>query len=303
MGVAREDLGFIAEEHSVLERTVLRDPALEAGLRERGYVVVPFLGPEEVEELTDEYLAAAARPEGINPPGAYNDTFAEFSVIHSRPEFRREAFEMTGRVFAPHTDRYLIDHRHLFTNFVNKPPGTGVVPAHQNFSVVDESRFRSVSVWVALVDCTTENGAMWMLDGSHRRLRGRRGMWSYQTFGQIERSLIEDHLTPLAVEAGHAVILDDALLHYSPPNRSMHSRLAIQHVMVPVEAESLWFQQVGEHDGAIDVDVWQVEPPFFFNFWHGDGDEAYAERVDRLRVPTPDLDLGTFRSLMEPARS
>jgi hypothetical protein len=285
VGVRCEDLGFIPEEECTLERSVLRDPVLEAQLRRRGYVVVPFLEPGEVDSLRHEYATAATSAEGINPPGAYNDTFAEFSVIHSRPDFRRHTLEMTTQVFERHTDHHLLDYRPLFANFVNKPPGTGVVPAHQNFSVVDESRFRSISVWVALVDCTTDNGAMWMLDGSHARLRGRRGMWSYQTFGEIESALVDELLTPLEVEAGHAVILDDALVHYSPPNHSTEQRLAIQYVTVPREADSIWFQQVGARDGVID-------------FWHGDGDERYGERIDRIEIPTPRLDLETFRHLL-----
>lgn len=303
MGDALVDLevdasGFLAADRCDLGRAVLRDPALADELAERGYVVVPFLDATEVGDLRERYLAAAAGPGGVNPDGAYNDTFAEFSVIHSKPEFRRLAYAAITEAFGPHTDALLADYRPLMANFVNKPQGKGVVPAHQNFSVVDESRFQSVSVWVPLVDCTVENGAMWMLDGSHRRLRGRRGMWAYQCFGPVEERLLDGLMRPLEVPAGHAVVLDDALVHYSPPNATGTDRLAIQYVMVPAEADALWFRQVGGSDGVVEAEVLRVDEQYFFDFWHGDGDVRFAEPVGLVDVPVPPLTDASLAALL-----
>jgi len=277
---------------------VLRDPALQRELDERGYVVTDLLHPPEVQELYSAYATAAASAEGVNPQGAYNDTYAEFSVIHSRPGFRREAFDLISRIIGPRADALLAGYRPLYANYVNKPPGSGVVPTHQNFSVVDETAYQSVSVWVALVDCVVSNGAMWMGDGSHLGLRGPRGMWSYEAFSGIEQPLIDELLTPVSVAAGQAVILDDATIHYSPPNRSSTRRLAIQFVMVPEEADALWFQQVGGDGGRIQVDVWKVEQGFFFGLWEGVGDPEHGEVVARIEVLTPRFDLDTLRAVI-----
>jgi len=294
-----EQLGLFRREECRLERPVLRDPALQEEFDRRGYVVVPLLDPDEVRTLYDGYARAAARAEGLNEPGAYNDTYAEFSVIHSRPSFRREAYDLICPVVTPKADRYLQDYRPLIANFVNKPPGTGVVPAHQNWSVVDESQYQSVSVWVALVDCQVENGAMSMYDGSHLDLRGRRGIWAYAAFAGIEDDLISEVLTPIEVKAGDAVILDDALVHYSPPNLTDDRRLAIQFVMVPEEADTFFFQAGDASDGCVEVDQWRVDAPFFFEFIHGERDPDHAELVERLELPEPSMDLPTLRHLVE----
>lgn len=295
---SHEDLGFFPPERCALDRATLRDPELQSELEDRGYVVVPFLDGEKVLQLVEGYDRLAADLGGANAPGDYNDTYAEFSVIHSKPEFRRRAFELITSVLVPVANRYLLDHRPLIANFVNKPPGTGVVPAHQNFSVVDETRYRSSSVWVALVDCVMENGSMSMLDSSHSALRGRRGMWAYQAFARIGQDALDDLLTPVEVPAGHAVILDDAVLHYSPPNRTDRRRLAIQFVMVPAEVPALWFQQVGLDQDDLAVDVWDIDEQFFFEFWHGDGDAAHGTRVGRIKVAAPPLDLTDLRDLL-----
>jgi hypothetical protein len=123
-------------------------------------------------------------------------------------------------------------------------------------------------------------------------------MWAYHQFSGIEDELIERHLTPVEVRAGDAVILDDALVHYSPPNETDADRLAIQFVMVPREADSLFFQQVDADGDLLEVDVWRVEPPFFFNFWHGDGDPSHGTVVERVSVPAPLLQTTQFEALM-----
>ena len=228
----------------------------------------------------------------------YNDTYAEFSIIHSRPEFRRQAFDLITSVLGPEAQKVLVDYRPLIANFVNKLPGTGVVPTHQNLSVVDESQYASVSVWVALVDCVLDNGAMSLLEGSHRSLRSRRGMWAYQAFGGIEQGIIDELLTRVEVPAGHAVILDDALVHYSPPNQTDHRRLAIQLVMAPQEVKTLWHQQIGTNEDGLDVQVWEIDERFFFEFWHGDGDDRYGQKVDRITVPSVSLAIEDLQGLL-----
>lgn len=289
-----EALGFLPRAACNIERPVFQDPVLEREFERQGYVILPFIGADVVSDLNDHYASASAA--GVNAPGAYNDVYAEFSVIHSRPDFRREAFDRITDRLVPHTDELLADYRPLLANYVNKPPGTGVVPVHQNLAVVDESRFRSVSVWVALVDCVIENGAMWVLAGSHHSLRGARGLWAYRALEAAEEEL-RSHMTPLAVPAGTAVILDDALIHLSPPNCTTERRLAIQLVMVPSEAEAFSFQEVGGDAELVEVDVWRVEPGYFLDRWPGAGDERHGQRVAHLALPAPALDMAALRSV------
>ena len=124
-------------------------------------------------------------------------------------------------------------------------------------------------------------------------------MWAYAAFSEIEEELVEELLTPVFVRAGEAIILDDSVVHYSPPNETAEARLAIQYVMVPDEAEVLFHQQVGSEGDTLEVDVWRVDAGFFFDFWHGDGDPDHGEVVDRMDIPNRALDLPTVRSLVD----
>lgn len=278
---------------TTIERTLVNDDR-EAELEEFGWTVVDLLTPEEVATLRDFYVAES-QTEDLNPPGAFDPTYAEFSVIHCRPDFRAHAFDRITSVIGPRVEELLADHRPLVANFVNKLPGTGIVPVHQNWAVVDERSFRSVSVWVALVDCDVSNGAVQFLSGSHATFREPRGMWAYEAFVDVFDEIV-GQLVPVAVRAGQAIILDDAVVHYSPPNDTGADRLAIQLVMIPRAAEPLFFQQVGTEGSDLVADVWSVDPPFFFDFWHGDGDERHGRVIDRIRVDARRLDSERFRA-------
>ncbi len=270
------------------------DEARETELRERGWTVVPLLSEHEVDRLRGFYRQRAYGG-GLNDEGAYDDTYAEFTVIHSKPEFREAAYheiiDVVGRRAAPLLDSY----RPLVANFVNKPPGTGVVPIHQNWSVVDEARFRSVSVWVALTDVTPSNGALELLPGSHRAFREPRGMWAYEAFTQLAEE-IHPRLEPVPVRAGEAIVLDDAVIHYSAQNRADSDRLAIQLIMVPEQAEARFYRRPPAPSPPDQVQVWSVTEGFFWDFWHGDGDERFGSVVDHISLDSQGMDGGTFRA-------
>lgn len=270
----------------------LIDEELEALVEERGWVAMPLLEPAEVDELTNFYNSHAAKGD-LNPPGAFNPDYAEFSVIHSSPSFRSAAFDKIVEIVGSRVEPLLDSYRPLVANFVNKLPGQGVVPMHQNWSVVDESRFRSVSVWVALVDCDEHNGTLEMLAGSHHSFPQPRGMWAYEAFSDIAES-IRSELEQVEVAAGHAIVLDDGLVHYSPPNSSPRNRLAIQLIMVPIDAEARFYQQVGVDGDRMVVDVWEVGHRFFFDFWHGEGDARFGRVVDQITLPNSRLDASAF---------
>lgn len=276
-----------AEAHpapAYLGRALFRDPAAEAELCDRGYVVVDLLDPAEVAELRDFYVTHADRGD-LNPEGAYNEMYGEFTIMNSRNDFRRDAFAIIDRIVSARAAEHLIDVRAVIANFVNKPPGGGVVPVHQNISVVEEDEARSVSVWVALVDITEENGPLQFVDGTHRFLRGKRGPWAYSEFFGIDEATIEERFKTVPIRAGQAIVLDDAVVHYSPPNRSSERRLAIQLVMGPDELPSTYYECTSDDDETMHLDHLEIDPAYFFDFWNGTGDRSHAELLDQLTIP------------------
>lgn len=89
-----------------------------------------------------------------------------------------------------------------------------------------------VGFWWALEDCTTTNGCLWAVPGSHtqgvtRRFR-RRADGQGTEFDPPEAPAPFDltGAVPLEVKRGALVLLHHALVHYSAENRSGASRHA-----------------------------------------------------------------------------
>jgi hypothetical protein len=277
-------------------RRLFRDDGLEREFARRGFVVVPFLSPEEVSGFYDWYVEKRRRDE-VNAPGAYNAQWAEFSIIHSREDFRREVFGKITGAFAARTAELLDRYRPLIANYILKEPGgKGAVPVHQNWSVVDESRYASVSIWCPLVDTTIENGTLQMVEGSHRMFRGQRGSWGSHNFHDVEPLILDRFLTPVPVRAGEAIVLDDSIIHFSTLNRSPEIRLALQLIMIPEEAEALYFyRDPARADGR--VQRFEVGPEYFFRFENWLGNPEKARLLDEIEVETPNYTESEFLDL------
>jgi ectoine hydroxylase-related dioxygenase (phytanoyl-CoA dioxygenase family) len=62
--------------------------------------------------------------------------------------------------------------------------------------------------------------------------------------------VLERCSTPIAVHAGQAVVFDDRLIHWSPPNRSSLVRTALQLMLAPDEAELVTYYRTNAYELA-----------------------------------------------------
>jgi Phytanoyl-CoA dioxygenase (PhyH) len=235
-------------------RATFQDPELQATLEHDGYAVVPLLDADDVTRLRAAYERLGSAP---GDPG-----MACHSSFHSYdPEYKQQVDEKIREVLDPHLARVFDRQRPLPCNFINKyPGGMGGFGLHQDLSLVDESEFRSVEVWIALEDTDATNGQLWMVPQSHTWLPTVRGIQSFPfSFGDASRRIIDRHARPVPVSAGTAIVFNHATLHFSFPNRSDHARLAAITDLIPEEAEHLHY--FGDGDG--NVDVYAIDEAFW----------------------------------------
>lgn len=235
-------------------RATFRDPDLQARLEHDGYVVVPLLSPDEVAGLRTAYADLGTAP---GDPG-----MACHSSFHSYdPDYKTSVDHAIRAVLDRHLESVFDRQRALPCNFINKyPGGMGGFGLHQDLSLVDESRFRSVEVWIALEDTDERNGQLWMVPQSHTWLPTVRGIQSFPfAFGDASRRIIDRHGVPVPVSAGTAVVFNHATLHFSFPNRADTPRLVAITDLIPEEAEH--WHYFGDGDGH--VDVYAIDPSFW----------------------------------------
>ncbi len=153
-------------------------------------------------------------------------------------EYRARVHDAFADVFTDALADVLDDYRLFNTSLLVKWPGQdGVMGTHQDWTFVDEDRFRSVTVWCPLVDVEQHNGALELLPGSQRVLTHVRCSPSLpETYQDPLAGLGEDDLDAWPLPAGTGIALDHAVAHRSPPNWSDAPRIAIAGAFAPSEA-------------------------------------------------------------------
>jgi hypothetical protein len=207
--------------------SVFKDENLQNQFEREGYIVVPFYSEEEISALVKCY--DELHPS--NEVGFFPSTFS------NDKSYRQRADEEVRRIGQKHINHYCKNIRVILGSFIVKNPGpeSGMC-VHQDMSLVDESRFTGINIWVPLVDLTVENGALFVLPGSHRLFPTYRSSTIPEFFSPIMENL-KDYLQPVLIPAGHAVFFDQSIVHFSPPNYSDSKRIVTNTYFTHQDAE------------------------------------------------------------------
>lgn len=229
-----------------------------------GFVVVDLLDPHQVAELRALF-------DRLDHPVRHG-----FFATNETDDvaYKREMTAEVQRVLGPAVRQLLPAHRLIGGYFVVKWPGADSEKGpHVDWSLVDEGRFRSVSVWVPLVDTTGANGSLCCLRGSHHLVGAtHRGSPDFPTRGEVEAAYdaypAEDRVQ-LDLRAGQAVVYSHQTIHFSSANQGPGPRPAVNVAAVPAAADLVHFrmddagriEKLTVDDAYFEAWAWSVEPP------------------------------------------
>lgn len=234
---------------------VFKDPARQQELNEQGYTVVPFLTPEEV--ATSLAMYQGFYPEGVK--GFYATTFAR--DIPHRFEVDEKLRAMVHRGIEQHCENYKV----FCSSFIVKAPGPkSELKLHQDMTLVDENNYTGINIWVPLVDLNDQNGAIEVLPRSHRLFPTYRGAALPDIYDGLERE-VHSYLQPLYLKAGEAVIFDQSIIHYSPPNFTDEDRPVINTFITHQEAR-IRIAWTNRETHPNEVELFEQEDDFSMNF-------------------------------------
>lgn len=208
----REECGV----SNTLETPLLRNHDKEERLTRYGFAVLDLLSSTEVESLLELYRR--------EHPGPVSGFMA--SVHLPDKGVRRRVNDGIAAIMGQPLERAFCNYRGLGGSFIVKGAGhREPLQPHQDWSIVEEDRFRSLNLWIALSDVDESNGAIRVLPGSHLRSTAVRGPNIPSTCTN-DRETLWNATQSLVMRAGQVLAYDHRLIHASGPNLSAQPRIA-----------------------------------------------------------------------------
>ncbi len=246
---------------------VFRDENHQRDFEKNGFIILPFYDIQEINELDALYHRLHPKDE----KGFFPSTFS------NDKNYRNEADSEIKRIGNRSIEKYCCDIKVVCGSFIVKSPGpeSGMC-VHQDISLVDESRFTGINIWVPLIDLTIENGTLFVLPGSHRIFPTYRGSSIPEFFSPVMDDMI-DYMQPVIIKAGEAVFFDQSIIHYSPPNFSNGIRIVTNTYFTHQSSEFRTYYW--DKNNANQVEAFAQDDNFMTNF------EQFGENIkDRPKV-------------------
>jgi hypothetical protein len=233
----------------------------------RGYTTVELLDRDGVAECR-----ALVDALGVDP----DDPYWVSSVHGSRTVSSETSQALIERLVGP-IGRHLADHVPFMAAVISKGRGGGTVGLLPDWTYLDERQHRARVFWCSLTATDESNGAMVVVPGSHRTMRGLRGSGPFPSpVAHVEDELWRSQVVTVPLRAGEAVVWDAAVLHGSWPNPSPSARAAAVIGMVPSSAQLVHFH-LDDDAGLAGV---EVDGSYFV-------EQAYASRPTGFREIEP----------------
>lgn len=240
-----------------IERRIFNDDALDAQIRELGYVMVPgFLNADELAFIRKAYA-------DYDP----NIHRQYYSTIDSKDNnYKSHVNQSIRKSISRSAQQYLNRYVPMTGNFVVKTKGKkSKVNMHFDISCVDEDKFESVVIWVPLTDVDAQNGALQMLQGSHKFMNKVRGPGVKRFYEDLYPYFEKNLMTVVPMKAGDGLVFLNRALHYSAPNESDNARVSMRIDMVPEDAQTVmyyWDKFLPDNM----VEVYEIGLDFYENF-------------------------------------
>ena len=250
---------------------VLKNTDLSRALEKNGYVVVPFLNPEELEGVLSLFEDL-----GELPGRFYSSTHVPEKTfqLNLKSKIDPIVHRAIGAALNESTQA-------LGAALLNKPVGsTGVLPLHQDWNIVDEHVTRSFNIWIPLTNVTEENGAVRVLEGSHQVKHTYRGPNLGLELQEVSKDVLP-FLKTIEMKAGEALIHDHALWHASGPNNSDQARHAMVMGCIEKGAEMKYYYQ--QPEGVVEYEA-DLNFYLFGNAPAGPGDLKKSKTLDHKVV-------------------
>lgn len=202
-----------------MSKRIFKDDDMQARFEKQGFLVVPFIDADEIaylDKLFDELHPMLPNQGFVS--GSYSPDI----------DYKKKASNEIVKVFSKHYERLFVNYQPFGAAFLFKMPSqNSELAIHQDWTIVDEEQYVALNCWVPLTDVNEQNGALQIVPGSHYDALKTLRAPTLPFFFSGNDDLVVKESIPMCVKAGEAVILNQSVIHYSPPNVSNKIRKAI----------------------------------------------------------------------------
>lgn len=233
-----------------------KDPVLNEAYKKDGFVKFPLLNQDQVNELRDIYFQFKSKHLTHQPVLHSTSDTADYDLV-------KQVDHDIQRVIRKEVDKVIDNYEPLIGNFLTKEPGpNSETEYHQDPTLVDESKYVSGNVWVALQDTDTNNGNLKIVKGSHLVCPNVRSTPNCPLYFERFKDDLDQYAIEVPLKAGEAVFLNHNTVHGATGNHSRQERIAA--VMAIKSKEAPWIFYYWEPGTAEDnVELYSISPEVF----------------------------------------
>lgn len=206
---------------TIVPQTFIKDTKVKNDIYEMGYSIVGNIGKEVLGQLLNFYseLHSIKTSEG-----------AMFYSIYSQDiDYRVKVHNSLGQILKNTLNKYFDEdkYKNVINSFIIKSPGKkSEFALHQDSTIIDESKYSQLSLWIPLQDTTLENGTLCFVPGTHQFFAPYRANTITPPYSDYEDEL-RKYLKPIDLKAGDILAFDYRLVHYSPANKTKNDRVVV----------------------------------------------------------------------------
>lgn len=200
-----------------MKNLMINDSDYKQALDEIGFCILPLFSPAQIEQIKAVYQTYFT-----------GNKVAGLIASHSKtgPELSLHVSASLKDIVMPSLEKQFSDFIFFLGGFMVKQANTSSeFPLHQDWNIVDETKFTSYQIWIPLELSSPDNGGIFVLPGSHRFFENNRsgsyGMPRIDT-DETMRKLSVDMIIP----PGSALVYHNSLFHASYPNHTNADRIS-----------------------------------------------------------------------------
>lgn len=222
---------------------LFKDPALNTKFTQQGYVVVPFVTEEQLQQLQDLFTRTCGSDAALAGNFFY-------SLLANNQAGNMHIRDAMRQILTASYQRLFNGYASFSESFLAKAKTGDDLLLHQDWNYTNEAEHFSAILWCPLTETNMANGTLFAIPGSHKFFKNYRS-GSLPTGRIVTDERLKPYVKPLEVKKGEAVIFQQALFHGSYPNKNGELRVIAGSIILEEGVTACYYNKVNETEADI----------------------------------------------------